>query len=183
MKRLFIFLIPTLFHFGLCGQSKKDSLDKIYKGRKVVSGKIIIRDIFKNDPDIAKLTVEANNHRKKKYTIDLKDQLTFRFDSLDFIGWTITVSNQQLNKNTRLYIGGITKDTLIEIIFPAPCEYDSSFVSKMCPKCKKENKVIPIKYGFVNGPDKNDLKTYKIGGCIIRDCQPRYYCKRDKLDF
>jgi hypothetical protein len=184
MERLFILIIFALFQVGLCGQSHKDSLNKIYKSPKAVSGKIIIRDIFKSDPNITKLTVEANSHRNKKYSIELKDHLIFRFDSLDFVGWTITVYNKFNNLSTQLYISGITKDTLVEIVFPAPCKYDSSFVSKRCPKCKKDNMVIPILYGYVRKSSyKDNLKKYKIGGCIVSDCQPRYYCKRDDLDF
>jgi len=84
-----------------------------------------------------------------------------------------------------MFINPGTNDTTdLEISFPSECKYDSSFVSKKCPKCKKDDKSIPILYGYMDEASiKKDLTTYKVGGCIVTDCQPRYYCKRDNLDY
>jgi hypothetical protein len=67
------------------------------------------------------------------------------------------------------------------------CKYDASLNNKRCPVCKKKNKVIPIRYGLLGSikgdPLKNNGRTFKAGGCKISDCDPHWYCKRDKIEF
>ena len=172
-------MVLTNICIGLNGQNLPD--EKI----KVLQGKIVIRDIYINDTNMAKLKVVISDHRNKKYSLDLKNKLTFRFDSLIGSSWTLSITCDWYHKNTMMFLSPLTKDTTdIEIFFPVPCKYDSSFVSKKCPKCKKDDKAIPIVYGYADPESiKKDLTTFKIGGCIVSECQPRYYCKRDKLDY
>jgi len=76
MKNLFILLLLTNISFALRCQIPAG------KKNKVLQGKIIIRDIFTNDTNFNKLTVSISDHSTKTYSVDIKDNLTFRFDSL-----------------------------------------------------------------------------------------------------
>jgi hypothetical protein len=65
-----------------------------------------------------------------------------------------------------------------------PCIYDRREKDKTCPVCGKKNKVIPIRYGLLidlNG--KKSKKDFYPGGCEVTNCDPHWYCKRDKKKF
>ncbi|MCB2222133.1 MAG: hypothetical protein KQI35_17250 [Bacteroidetes bacterium] len=56
---------------------------------------------------------------------------------------------------------------------------------KRCPVCNKTDQVIPIIYGF---PDeslfiKADKGEVILGGCVIVENNPEWYCKRDDKRF
>jgi len=73
--------------------------------------------------------------------------------------------------------------TFIEINL-AQCKYDY-FGQPSCPICNKTDEAIPIVYGEST---KNILRKAKkgkilIGGCPISNCDPHWYCKRDKINF
>lgn len=83
----------------------------------------------------------------------------------------------------------IHNDTTIIIPVGRDCIYDKQKKNRVCPKCKKANKVIPIAYGLVIRTKKGSKplnnrksKTY-YAGCIITHCDPNWYCKRDKTKF
>jgi hypothetical protein len=85
-----------------------------------------------------------------------------------------------------------------------PCPYQQKN-NKICPFCKKDDTVIPIVYGLIaeikpKNEDENTINTnglrmtsqdsgkskkkkYKSGGCVIRDCQPYWFCERDEKEF
>ncbi len=71
--------------------------------------------------------------------------------------------------------------TTLAGILPPYCKYDVHEKNKICPKCKKQDKVIPIVYGLSVGP--LDKKNYYYAGCVITYCDPHWHCKRDKLEF
>ena len=57
--------------------------------------------------------------------------------------------------------------------------------TKKCPICHKSDQVIPIIYGM---PGKALQKKYekgkvKLGGCIIMEDNPQWFCKRDEKKF
>jgi len=54
-----------------------------------------------------------------------------------------------------------------------------------CPKCKSNKNTIPILYGLPTGEgfDKADRGELKIGGCVVREDNPEWHCKRCKRDF
>jgi hypothetical protein len=56
---------------------------------------------------------------------------------------------------------------------------------KNCPKCLKNDKVIPLVYGE---PTHEAMELEKKGelrlmGCIVYGDDPKWYCKRDRLEF
>lgn len=63
--------------------------------------------------------------------------------------------------------------------------YDTLYKSKACPLCHKKENVIPIIYGK---PGKGLIKlaemgNIKLGGCIVSEKSPKFYCKTDKFEF
>lgn len=54
-----------------------------------------------------------------------------------------------------------------------------------CPVCNKTDQVIPIVYGYPG--EELDKKAQKgeviLGGCMVSEDNPRWYCKRDDKRF
>ncbi len=78
--------------------------------------------------------------------------------------------------------------TNAKVIFPKDCSYNRNSVSKVCPKCHKSDKVIPIYYGLRTipfDPQGNLIKEPRhiSGGCVLSDCNPTWFCERNKLRF
>ncbi len=53
-----------------------------------------------------------------------------------------------------------------------------------CPKCRSTN-VIPIVYGFPSEElfERADRGEVKLGGCVIEDDNPNYFCKDCEAEF
>jgi CarboxypepD_reg-like domain len=62
-----------------------------------------------------------------------------------------------------------------------PCKYDSARKTGICPFCHQKDKAVPVKYGLPIG--KMDTVHYYYAGCEVTDCDPSWYCKRDKQLF
>lgn len=90
--------------------------------------------------------------------------------------------------DTSLYVDVVAnKTTDLYIKVPKACRYDKSENNKTCPKCNKKDQVVPIVYGelvFTDTTGTNDWfeKNYS-GGCMVTECDPNWYCKRDKTKF
>jgi hypothetical protein len=74
----------------------------------------------------------------------------------------------------------ISQNRALEFIFPNPCKESV----KICPK-NHTDKLIPIVYGM---PGEKLIKKAKkgkvmLGGCIVTDCDPKWYCKVHKIEF
>ena len=54
-----------------------------------------------------------------------------------------------------------------------------------CPKCSNVKDVIPIEYGYPGEGMMEEEKTGKIrlGGCIIMDDNPEWYCKACRYEW
>lgn len=76
-----------------------------------------------------------------------------------------------------------------------PREYSKERNCIICPKCHQHDQNIPIEYGLktivVNKRKKLPYTTYQgygnreiyDGGCVTSPIGPRYYCKRDQIQF
>lgn len=90
-----------------------------------------------------------------------------------FVGYGKTsITNIKINENTIL---------TYKLVLPLPCEYEKNENNKSCPICQKQDKVVPITYGFQIG--KIDKKYFYHNGCELTGCDPNWYCKRDKHKF
>lgn len=54
-----------------------------------------------------------------------------------------------------------------------------------CPVCNKQDEVIPIVYGLPDPilGEKEKQGKVQLGGCVISDSDPQWYCKRDRIEF
>jgi|SRR5687768_16402260 len=66
------------------------------------------------------------------------------------------------------------------ITHPGPCTKSE----KVCPNGHTDN-LIPIVYGLPRKRSikKSDKGQIKLGGCIVTDCDPAWYCKTDQIEF
>jgi hypothetical protein len=80
----------------------------------------------------------------------------------------------------------VEKDTTINLTFgyPPPCVF--TYVKGHKPSCINGHMdhIIPIKYGL---PTTKTMKKAKkglvhLGGCMITDCDPQYYCTIHKIE-
>lgn len=54
-----------------------------------------------------------------------------------------------------------------------------------CPVCHKNDQVVRIIYGYPSEKTMEDAEKglIYIGGCIISNNSPKWYCKRDEKEF
>lgn len=106
----------------------------------------------------------------------------FKFDSIPTGTYSVTARYSAYGDTTIFNIVVAADSiTIVNFILPPPCSYDLNRNHKTCPICKKKNKVVPIVYGLPIGP--RDNKRYYYAGCGITNCDPHWYCKRDKHKF
>lgn len=91
---------------------------------------------------------------------------------------------EDLGRRTRGINVVFTRDTTIIINYPVPCKF--VYVKGVKPKCigGHTNDIIPIVYGL---PSKKTMKQFKkgtirLGGCMVTDCDPMYYCTLHNKD-
>ena len=72
----------------------------------------------------------------------------------------------------------------LNITYPGPCKF--VYPNRKKPKCISEHSdnIIPIVYGL---PTKKNMEKARkgfihLGGCIVTDCDPRYYCTIHKTE-
>lgn len=147
-----------------------------------LEGKLIIAnsedlEIAKNEVQVYLVSCEPDR------IVDVKDDLTFKFQNLNAGDYELMfLPFSQTNYLDRsIHIDSVKSTVKIDIDYFYKCRYNISKNNKTCPKCKKQNRVIPIKYGFFIS--SNNSQDYWPGGCIIFNCQPHWYCKRDKIEF
>ena len=78
-----------------------------------------------------------------------------------------------------------SKITSVKFKFPVDCQYNLQGIDRKCPKCHKPDKVIPICYGlpmYDENGNKIGPKCYSAG-CMVSECDPSWYCERDKYKF
>ena len=58
-------------------------------------------------------------------------------------------------------------------------------IKKKCPKCHKNDKVIPILYGEPSEEAMEEIKRglWRMGGCVVDRDSSNWYCKRDRKEF
>jgi len=71
----------------------------------------------------------------------------------------------------------------INIKSDGPCvyRYPEGYVAE-CPRKHLDN-IVPIRYGLVRDFHKERPLNEYLGGCLVTDCDPRYYCNTHKIKF
>ena len=133
MKKLIIILINlsiTQFSFAQTGIMKGQVYDKDEKVG-FISAKVVLI-----------------NQNIETYT---DENGKFILDSIPIGKHDLKVSFP-LSRDLVLSSINVTKDTVINLFINYPPPYSYTFKNKTCPICKKQNRVIPIVYGY---PGKN----------------------------
>ncbi len=96
---------------------------------------------------------------------------------------TVIVTSPTLGSDTAVV--KLEKDghTEVRINLPGSCKNRVS--TDVCPKCRSNRHVVGIVYGLptnvtMKRAEKGELR---LGGCMIDDCSPLYYCKEHQLEF
>jgi hypothetical protein len=111
------------------------------------------------------------------------------FDMIEITAIPKGIGNISGRSYTFKNIGMRESDTIkIDFPYSLTCKYDKSIENKTCPICKKQDQVIPISYGLISEEsnkllERGNATKYKTGGCVVSDCDPNWFCQRDKLDF
>jgi hypothetical protein len=136
---------------------------------------------FAKYPALVELTLDSQ--KIKSGNIQLNQP--FRFEKL--VPGMYKLSVTQIGRRTDIYdslfiLDGQTNQ--LNATYPRPCQfiYPDGFKPR-CPYGHTDN-IIPIVYGM---PGKNLMEKAKkgkihLGGCIITDCDPRFYCSLHKIE-
>ena len=166
------------------------------------NGKIVGKIIVKNDEDKKYLPKNIYAFLKSKTvkdTILLNENYEFKFENLkvDTFNLSFSVRDYPIKKIHLIRLSENQIYTADFLINPV-CQYKNSEQKHDCPTCGKKDKVLPIVYGlisdvsFVNKNGNKNLKkikkittekNYHPGGCVVFECQPSWYCARDKTEF
>lgn len=171
-SKKYITIVILLFNlFTFYGQNK---------GK--INGKLILKDL-ENKESVIKNTYVILKSKTQIDSVKVDKNLNFTFENLksDSLRIFISPRSYPVNKFYKFYLkDGEVKD--LELSYSSTCPYGKSNV---CPICKKKDKVIPIVYGLIAEikGKKSKTKKFKPGGCVISDCQPNWFCERDKNEF
>jgi hypothetical protein len=71
----------------------------------------------------------------------------------------------------------------MDINFDGPCLYDHP--ADYIPTCPANHtgNIIPIVYGFIVQTADSKREEFFRGGCMVTDCDPKYYCKVHNVKF
>ena len=98
------------------------------------------------------------------YSVDIKT-IGYRME---------TVENVAINENSSRLV----------IPFPGPCKY--IYTKGIRPRCVEghSDNIIPIVYGLPGSALMKKAKLGKVhlGGCVVSDCDPKYYCTIHKVE-
>lgn len=152
-----------------------------------IKGKVF--DVNTESP-VVNATIRTNNSTKSVYT---DSSGNFEIQNVEPGLNDLNIRFNWFDDSTlkEIYVSD-DKITDLIINYDSYCQYSKA--DSICPVCKKIDKVIPIEYGYIviteeehkNMFDKSlkeDLRTFKSGGCEISGCDPFWYCKRDSISF
>jgi len=125
-----------------------------------------------------KLTNLVNN---KTYFQKTNQNREFEFKDLEKGNYQLQILNENYTQN----VFQIELDKTLNRIFYIEkfCKYREN-KSKICPNCKSDKNVVAIFYGLTTGKFmKKNINKYHFAGCEISNCDPKWYCKKDKLEF
>lgn len=165
-----IFTLFVLFPTTIFGQTVKGTVLDVKRNKPISSAIITF------------LTKDSVRH------VEFSDETgKFEFKNLSPGNYEISFSSIGYQDTSFKEIF-VKRDTTINLEYVRNCPYDESINKNVCPKCHKKNAVIPILYGLPyskNGEDpaKGNGKKFLLAGCLVSDCDPNWYCRRDKIRF
>lgn len=154
--------------------------------QNTLKGKLILPKKEYIDLVVGKTKVLIRSDFHSKIFIDstlVDENLSFTFPNIPNDNVTVSFSPggfpSNIAYNVNLKKGKTTK---LKVKYSPICMYSET--DSICPKCKKNDKTIPIVYGLIILKNKEkDGETVKLGGCVSYGCDPHWYCRRDKYKF
>lgn len=149
----------------------------------VIKGKLVLRNSG-DEKFLADTILVTLKSASQKDSAIVDKNLAFTFDNVvsDTVVLSIRPRSYPSNVRYRIVVDERKTENL-ELEYSPVCEYKRSESDKRCPTCHKRNKVIPVVYGLVIFTKKRAAKKYYGGGCVVRDCQPNWFCQRDATQF
>jgi hypothetical protein len=154
--------------------------------QKTIKGEVIL--VRPNDKESVagkKFIYLKNSFKDSAATDSVYIDHDLRFEFKNIFKDSVTVffkpRNYPLNVFYNIKLTG--KDKMwerLKIKYSPTCPYSKD--DNVCPKCHHSKKVVRIVYGAVFIPKGNKSKI-KLGGCVITDCSPYWYCNKHKLRF
>ncbi|MEO8769636.1 MAG: hypothetical protein ABI402_06115 [Ferruginibacter sp.] len=91
----------------------------------------------------------------------------------------------QLRKSKIFRYKDACLDLVHKISVPDKLFYEEYYALKKCPICLKGGNLIPIEYGLSGGKMTPEVKdsSIRLGGCVMYDGNPFWYCTKDKFEF
>ena len=162
-----ILTIITLFSWTFTYSQNNTFKAQIFiEESSVVSGGVVIFPLTKDtiaigSSDTAMIDLSSPNNRIFYFLWSGWKSKVFRFDK-----------NNPSNDIKKVYV----PDTIF---------YRHYEEKKTCPICLKSKHVIPIKYGMPTKKMFGQAKhgKFRLGGCIINEDNPKFYCKSDNFEF
>ena len=138
-----------------------------------------------------KISITLFSDPKQETTLVNADTTSFNLPGFDSLVLFIycNVTKDDFFKEYRILsvlTNDMSKSSLnLSFEFPERCQYNLRGINKNCPKCHKTDKVLPVCYGLPIYNEKGEALGPKchIAGCIVSECDPAWYCNRDKLSF
>ena len=83
------------------------------------------------------------------------------------------------------FTNGFCKDSIYIVFTPDIAFYKYYHQKKQCPLCLEVKNITPIVYGLPSKTMMREAKKGRIslGGCIVTENQPEFYCKKDDFPF
>jgi len=125
-----------------------------------------------------------SNTSNSNFDIVVDEAGNFKFDSLT-PGWAeLTFYSIGYPDYYNIYTLVIKDDDIIHLKVDYPRK-ENEKTNKKCPLCRKRNQVIPITSGLIYKKTLKKVKKEKIrlGGNVANENTPKWYCKRDQLNF
>lgn len=120
---------------------------------------------------------------KNDTTIISDPQGYFQIHLKKNLGDSIVVKHWNLGTTTVAFSLHDREVRDLDIHFQQSCR--SLSITDVCPICHSNKNVIPIIYGYPTQKGMRRAKRGKfiLGGCMVNDCSPAHYCKKDNIQF
>lgn len=132
--------------------------------------------------------VELIGDSTKEESIEIRESMKLRYRTATAGLYKIvtygTGIQREIKESVVLSSG---QKLVLNVQLSGKCLYD--LADGVVPKCPANHtdQIIPITYGligFVNAEAEKQIdSTFHLGGCVVTDCDPQYYCKIHKVEF
>lgn len=161
--------IQILLVFLISGQFSSQSL----KG--------IIKDSISDKQTLFRLKLTNNVNGKEYFSYTHQDG-AYQFDDVSNGNYILSLVNDSYSENNQFNVH-INGETTADFYVSKYCRFKEN-KSGVCPVCHSKENVLPVFYGLTTWKFmKKNKKKYHFAGCDVSACSPKWYCKKDQLEF